>query len=875
MVAMYNSADEGPKVVDAFSDNLAEFSTSSICAAFRGEFGNYISDILGLYNALRANKTQLEVYPDRNNDYKPVLPDVGDVDTADVLSLRRLLRTYFNQLWIWHGGRGAAPYTAIAMDCLQGKWSYLDQRCLPASVSRLQDPTAMVSLEVREWYKKIQGGSKPVFYFSKVTKADGSVLCYYTGPCARRHPKSRLEWSASSIVLASQVEEHRLKAGLRSETWADLPVARTFGTFVPFTDKQRKMLRDYSSEKHDLHRLAELCAEQENLGVAHRTDCVDPAPNAHAPLDLWSARLEDLFDRIWPNSLLFNVQHDLHPQYAMVTLIHWIKTNVQMRHLQSGSWLGGPAGARWMVALLFHLVRALTHLDKKRSVPAEIARCFAAEAHEQHWRMLIATINWLRGDLELTCKRLRETYRDRAEAWNEQVKCVYLAAHSFSQGTVLCGAPLVCAETYAVPLDDAALHSCYQHVLQIGPALASGENQDSNPAEDTSENITLPNFNSSISVISKSDASESSDDFDALADQTMTALRDATTPPRTYKSTANPRAPKVMLQRHEFGDPPVPSGESVGFLPIGPGYSSAVAQANRQAGLSIYPSTSWLTRAFSPENTFSPLGDQPVNAEAGPSKLSGDEGDVSDASTHSPVRAVTQRKRTNKRGAVSQAPPLALGKADTPRSDDMQMGSVAAGPCYAIRLQLDLQILYQYVKVFSFFTPCRPKNVETITHATISTFVPAATTGDACINCTWDPSDLFEPARHYQQRWASAAMPPGSKRSTADRPKTFLREGEKRIKYRSLGFSGVRQRFTSRPAAVISHDPTPGSARPDFSFDPRVTPGPTAEAWVAPQEVVEPARSSEELELDLDPSDELDQVLLDHGTTQSGKVSVL
>ncbi|KAG9077189.1 hypothetical protein FS749_010954 [Ceratobasidium sp. UAMH 11750] len=114
-------------------------------------------------------------------------------------------------------------------------------------------------------------------------------------------------------------------------------------------------------------------------------------------------------------------------------------------------------------------------------------------------------------------------------------------------------------------------------------------------------------------------------------------------------------------------------------------------------------------------------------------------------------------------------------------------------------------------------------------------------------------------------------MPPGSKRSTADRPKTFLREGEKRIKYRSLGFSGVRQRFTSRPAAVISHDPTPGSARPDFSFDPRVTPGPTAEAWVAPQEVVEPARSSEELELDLDPSDELDQVLLDHGTTQSGK----
>ncbi|KAG8730760.1 hypothetical protein FRC10_002370 [Ceratobasidium sp. 414] len=390
----------------------------------------------------------------------------------------------------------------------------------------------MVGLEVREWYKKIQGGSDPRVYFAKVTKADGSVLCHYTGPCLRRHPKSRLEWSANAILFARKVEERQSAVVPRCEAWGNLPVARSFGTFVPFTDQQKKTMRDYSSDEHDLHGLADLCAEQENLGAAHQTDSTDAARNAHVPPDLWNGSLDDLFDRVWPNTLLFNIRDDSHPEYAMITLVHWIKTNMRMHHLKSGTWLGGPAGARWIVALLFHLVRALTHLDKKRAVPPEIARYYSAEAHEQHWHMVNVTIKWLRAEMESTCDRLRETYCDRAEAWKEQVKCVYLAEHPFPHGAVVRGVPLARAETYAVPVDDAALHSCYQHVLQVAPALAPQEHHASILVEHSSENITVPDFNSSISAPSASEPSESADEFDGLAGQSMSDLRLPATPPR-------------------------------------------------------------------------------------------------------------------------------------------------------------------------------------------------------------------------------------------------------------------------------------------------------------------------------------------------------
>ncbi|KAG8730821.1 hypothetical protein FRC10_002343, partial [Ceratobasidium sp. 414] len=117
-------------------------------------------------------------------------------------------------------------------------------------------------------------------------------------------------------------------------------------------------------------------------------------------------------------------------------------------------------------------------------------------------------------------------------------------------------------------------------------------------------------------------------------------------------------------------------------------------------------------------------------------------------------------------------------------------------------------------------------------------------------------------------------MAPSSKRSTTDRPKSYPREGEKCIKYWSLGFTGMKQRFTSCPAAVIvCTDPTVSSTQPSFCFDPRVTPWPIAEAWVAPGEEAEPDSSVEEVDTTLDPNltDELEQVLLNGDPVHSGK----
>ncbi|KAG9082649.1 hypothetical protein FRC06_004908, partial [Ceratobasidium sp. 370] len=459
MLAMYNSADEGPKVVDAFSDNLIDFSTSTTCAAFRDEFGNYVSDTLGLYLQHRAHDAVPQVYPDRSNDYKPMLPDVGNVDTTEVPILRKLLRRYLNQLWAWQGGRGAAPYTAIAQDCLQGSWEYLDRNCLPVSVSRLQDPDAMVGLEVREWYKKIHGDSKPAVYFAKVTKADGSVLCHYTGPCLRRHPKSRLEWSANAIMFARRVEQRQSEVAPRCEMWRNLPVARSFGTFVPFTDKQRRTLRDYSNEEHDLDGLADLCTEQENLGAAH-----------------------------------------------------------------------------------------------------------------------------------------------------------------------------------------AALHSCYQYVLQVAPAPASEEGHAPIVVEPSAENISIPDFNSSISV-------SSAKDFDVVAEETMADMRVPASPPSQSSRTPNP----LHTQKYAA------TVRAPQTKPRGLRKHLVSGQANRTAS---YRSVRDLATAShkSTRGTSFDAGHGHSNIDASSSKVSGDDGDVSSPTLGSPLRGVTQRKRTTAKHVVSHSPPLAIAR---------------------------------------------------------------------------------------------------------------------------------------------------------------------------------------------------------------------
>ncbi|KAG8727854.1 hypothetical protein FRC10_005568, partial [Ceratobasidium sp. 414] len=234
----------------------------------------------------------------------------------------------------------------------------------------------MVSMELREWYKGIL--CDPMnFQFAKVTKANGVILKTYSSTCTRRHPASRLAWPPEAIMFARKMEEAQAKGSSAVESWKRLPVARTIGIYQPFTDAQKKIIDVYSSAEHDLNGLVDLAQQLECLGAAHITDTEHSATNPHLPADLETADISQIFDRLWPHESFFDMNCNSHPDHALSTLINWLMTTAQLRHLPSNTWLAGPGGSRWVIAILLHLVRALTSLDNRSSVPDTIVQLFS------------------------------------------------------------------------------------------------------------------------------------------------------------------------------------------------------------------------------------------------------------------------------------------------------------------------------------------------------------------------------------------------------------------------------------------------------------------------------------------------------------------
>ncbi|KAG8702208.1 hypothetical protein FRC08_003631 [Ceratobasidium sp. 394] len=421
--------------------------------------------MLGLNLAHTTRQAADHVYPDRDQEYRPLLPDLGNIDEVEVAVLRPLLRTFFNQLWAWQGGRGSAPYKAIAEDCLVGTWSFIDRASLPSCARMLQDPASMTYLEVRDWFKSLFRKPRD-FQFTKVTKSDGSVVKIYTSPCQRRHPDSRLTWMPEALLFARKVEEQRAQTTRKVEQWKRLPVARTVGIYHVFTDTQLALIAQYSNRETDLVELADLVQQLDNFGGAHIPDGANPAPNAHMPDDLLTAPISSFFDKLWPHDAFFNTDAADHAQYALSTLLNWVMTGTQLRHTHSNTWLAGPAGARWAVAVLFHLIRALTHLDRRLEVPDGISCSFNPDAHKTNWHIVRATSTRLRAELESSRDILRETFADRSNVWRTQVVSLYEEGHKHSGPWLFGGVPLVRAATYAVPQDETDLHACYQAVKQ-------------------------------------------------------------------------------------------------------------------------------------------------------------------------------------------------------------------------------------------------------------------------------------------------------------------------------------------------------------------------------------------------------------------------
>ncbi|KAG9091848.1 hypothetical protein FRC06_000352, partial [Ceratobasidium sp. 370] len=289
----------------------------------------------------------------------------------------------------------------------------------------LQDPSRMLAAELTMWYEYIERGQTGdlspanVFQFALLTKADHSTIARYSTLCNQCHPRSRLEWDGEQLLYARKVEAS-VDVGSNTSSWNGLPVARLVQTYEPFTRRQRQQMTEFSTSECNLDALVDLVEQIERLGPAHENDHIHRTINPHLPGDLNTVDIDILFQRIWPHLSFFDQDHDDHPQYATITLLYWLKTSSSLKHLPSNTWVGGPGGCRWLVALIFHLVKALTLIDRRTDAPEDLPAIFSEGLQQRHWHYMKAILEWLTSEWQATCSTLRATFHARSQAWKEQ-----------------------------------------------------------------------------------------------------------------------------------------------------------------------------------------------------------------------------------------------------------------------------------------------------------------------------------------------------------------------------------------------------------------------------------------------------------------------
>ncbi|KAG9096702.1 hypothetical protein FS749_007925 [Ceratobasidium sp. UAMH 11750] len=531
--AIYDTKEDGLQFVDACSPDIERYRISKACEGFRHDFSEFVCRLLGVSMTKTLENARPQVYPDRAKDYRPCLPVLNSLPHRKVELLKDLLRMYFNQLWKWQGGHGATPYKLIAEDCLTGHWTFVERQRVPENVMMLQDPSRMLAAELTIWYEYIErgqtGGLLPanVFQFALLTKADHSTIAQYSTLCNHRHPRSRLEWDGEQVLFARKVEASA-DAGANTSSWNGLPVARLVHTYEPFTRRQRQQMTEFSTSEYNLDALVDLVEQIERLGPAHENDRSHAEINPHLPGDLNVADIDSLFQRIWPHIAYFDETHDDHPQYAAITLLYWLKSLSALKHIPSNTWVGGPAGCCWIVVLIFHLVKAMTMIDRRTDAPDNLPAIFSEDLQQRHWHHIKAMFEWLNTEWQATCSTLRTSFDARSQAWKEQVKSVMESNNRLRSGILVAGAPVIQAAHYALPIELADLHECYKAIT--GDSQETAEQAITPPARQprqrrprespSAECITLPEFGSDISRSQLSPLSEP-DELVSLANRTV------------------------------------------------------------------------------------------------------------------------------------------------------------------------------------------------------------------------------------------------------------------------------------------------------------------------------------------------------------------
>ncbi|KAG8715759.1 hypothetical protein FRC09_016331 [Ceratobasidium sp. 395] len=295
-----------------------------------------------------VSTAQKAIHPNASGSLCPLLPLVDNISKISRTTLRAWIRTFFNYLWRWQGGKGLVPWKKLQSDTAH---EYIEQSQMPPGINIMKDPHDTGRKTLITWYKHIVAGQlnkledSKVFQFSHVNPEPALPPIFYSSLLKVQAVNSELQYAPEEKLYALKVARGHTEQP-STANWHGLPLAQTMDFFEPFNEATLKALRDISTEQNRLDILLVLLEDMEKRSPVHTTMVAHPQ-GLHPlfPANLVSTDMIALLNRSLLPPEVFDSSLPDHDLYALATLTSAMRSpNNPFWHAPSSTWRGGPQG---------------------------------------------------------------------------------------------------------------------------------------------------------------------------------------------------------------------------------------------------------------------------------------------------------------------------------------------------------------------------------------------------------------------------------------------------------------------------------------------------------------------------------------------------
>ncbi|QRV78545.1 hypothetical protein RhiJN_06560 [Ceratobasidium sp. AG-Ba] len=346
------------------------FTKSAAALKARSMFIEHVHDNLGSALANATSHAHPTVCGDPEHYMRPLLPP----PSSDWLVERKILKLFFEYLWLWQGGVLPVPWSRLELD---GKSHFLiEKQRLPRTIICLRCPDDWSERETEAWSAALRDRDTPDGSRFQFRQPRPNVIEHETRKII--HPNSSLVYPPDALSYARRVMKERAQLLVERRGLPSIPTH----PYIPLVDKELKQaksaafgnkllvdllnyLEDY--EKHGPYqasplpptkRSAQCCLAIHQATVNDWETIADMCPHFNPELPAPSAGSEHISSvRDHHGRQLRREFFDDKPEYdrwRLNTCLELIQGGA-FRHTPTGTYKGGPYGFKWAVLLLVHL----------------------------------------------------------------------------------------------------------------------------------------------------------------------------------------------------------------------------------------------------------------------------------------------------------------------------------------------------------------------------------------------------------------------------------------------------------------------------------------------------------------------------------------